>query len=217
MGTKLSTLGTDTKESKMKEKEELRFQYKLKQADKFIAELDIKICECEEGEDSSKLLRLEKIHEKLITSSEKIRKKMHKISHNQFDSFDIVTEFREKQLDISTLNLSHPSTKLWKLKERRQKLIKQKEQWIYENTPEGKRDLQNQNEQQYLKFERERKLESEHEEFWRRNEIQERQLFNKWGRCPICHKMLGPFMAKYEQFNDNFEDYQINHQHETVV
>ena len=45
MGTKLSTLGTDTKESKMKEKQELLFEYKLKQADKFIAELDIKICE----------------------------------------------------------------------------------------------------------------------------------------------------------------------------
>ena len=77
MGTKLSTLGTDTKESKRVKELELYFEYKLKQVDISIAKLDVKICDCEEveksgeGEDSPKLLKLKMIHKELIASSQK--------------------------------------------------------------------------------------------------------------------------------------------------
>lgn len=219
MGTKLSTVGAHNKESKRIKEQELYFQYKLKQVDISIAKLDVKICDCEEGEnsgegeDSPKLLKLKMIYKELIASSQKLEKKIYKFDRGQLYKTYIRKEFEEKQIDVSTLDpkIIRGYTECGKLKdfqEMKQKLIKQKEQWIYENTPEGKRDLQNQKAQQ---FEKEQKLAREHEEFWRRKEIQERQLFNKWGRCPICHKMLGPFMAKYEQFNDNYEDYQINY------
>ena len=210
MGTKLSTLGTDTKESKRVKELELYFEYKLKQVDISIAKLDVKICDCEEGEksgeDSPKLLKLKMIHKELMASSQKIEKKIYKFDRGQLYKSDIRKEFEEKQIDVSTLDpkIIKGYTKCGKLKdfqEMKQKLIKQKEQWIYEKTPEGKRDLQNQNEQQYLKFERERKLESERQELWKSQDIQEKQTLNKWGKCPVCYQFLGPFMAKYDQHN----------------
>ena len=212
MGTKLSTLGTDTKESKRVKELELYFEYKLKQVDISIAKLDVKICDCEEGEksgegeDSPKLLKLKMIHKELMASSQKIEKKIYKFDRGQLYKTDIHKEFEEKQIDVSTLDpkIIRGYTKCGKLKdfqEMKQKLIKQKEQWIYEKTPEGKRDLQNQNEQKYLKFERERKLESERQELWKSQDIQEKQTLNKWGKCPVCYQFLGPFMAKYDQHN----------------